>query len=364
MPSGTPPDTDIMWHCRLNRQPGMLYYTTPDTMDMQSTQNDPIREETLESISTCVQTGGSDLNWTCPFILPGWLAAWWPHFSTGWKPYLFSVHHQGSVVGIAPLMRRGRLARLIGDGDVCDHLDVVVATAHGDHFCRNLLDHLAQDGIEQLELSPVREDSNVMTRLLPTADRWGARISCDPQAQLYAMSLPDSWEAYLQGLSGKERHEIRRKFRRLRAAGKANLRCIEDRAQVPDAMEQFISLFRANRKDKANFMTGSMPVFFRSLALNLASGGFLKLYFLDLDDQTIAATFCIAHRSTVYLYNNGYDDAFRSLSVGLLSKVLTIRDSIRNGWQFYDFLKGSETYKRRLGGKSVNISRCTIALNR
>jgi CelD/BcsL family acetyltransferase involved in cellulose biosynthesis len=178
------------------------------------------------------------------------------------------------------------------------------------------------------------------------------------------MSLPSSWEEYLQGLSGKERHEIRRKLRRLEAAGKVKLRCIENPAQVPDAMDQFIFLFKANRKDKAAFMTGSMPAFFRSLALNLALRGFLKLYFLDLDDRTIAATFCIAHGSTVYLYNNGYDDAFRSLSVGLLSKVLTIKDSLRNGWRTYDFLKGSEAYKRRLGGKPIPITRCVIVLNR
>lgn len=337
---------------------------THHTMGMQSTDSDDIRAETLESISAYLQTGGSDLSWTCPFVLPGWLAAWWPHFSMDWTPYLLSVHHQGEIAGIAPLMRRGRRARLIGDGDVCDHLDMVMAPAHGDHFGRELLDHLAQDGIQQLVFSPVREDSTVITQLLPAAERWGARISCDPYAQLYAMSLPASWREYLQGLSGKERHEIRRKSRRLDAAGKVSLRCIGDPAQVPDAMDTFLSLFKANRKDKATFMTGSMPDFFRGLALNLASADLLRLYFLDLDDQTIAATFCVAHRSTVYLYNNGYDDTFSSLSVGLLSKVLTIKESINKGFRIYDFLKGSEAYKRRLGGKSINVHRCVVELNR
>jgi CelD/BcsL family acetyltransferase involved in cellulose biosynthesis len=332
-------------------------------MSRRSTNNDGIRKETLEHMAAVVQSGTNHLSWTCPFILPAWLSAWWTHFSRDWTTCLLSVHHQGEVAGMAPLMRRGRVARLIGDGDVCDHLDMVIAPQHGDHFARTLLDRLAQDGIQRLVLSPVREDSKVMTDLLPAAEQWGARSACIPQATLYAMPLAVSWQDYLGGLRGKDRHEVRRKLRRLDEAGRVAVRCIEDAAQVPAAMETFLSLFRSNRNDKADFMTGAMPAFFLDLALHLAAEGLLKLYFLDLDDQSVAATFCIAHESTVYLYNNGYDASFRSLSVGLLSKVLTIKESIRHGYQLYDFLKGTEAYKRRLGGRPVNILRCVLDLN-
>jgi CelD/BcsL family acetyltransferase involved in cellulose biosynthesis len=268
------------------------------------------------------------------------------------------------VAGVAPLMRRGDEARLIGTADVCDHLDVVVAPHHGDSFGRQLLDALARGGIRRLTLTPVRGDSAVITHLLPAAERWGARISNVPEATLFAMPLPDSWQAYLQGLRGKERHEIRRKLRRLDAAGRVALRCIQNAPEVPGAMETFLTLFRANRSDKAAFMSGAMPAFFRDLARNLAAAGLLRLYFLDLDGRAVAATFCIAHRSTVYLYNNGYDAAFRSLSVGLLSKVLTIQKSIAQGWQVYDFLKGEEVYKRRLGARPVSLHHCVFELDR
>ena len=91
--------------------------------------------------------------------------------------------------------------------------------------------------------------------------------------------------------------------------------------------------------------------------------GILKLYFLDLDNRPIAATFCIDYRSTVYLYNNGYDADFRSLSVGLLSKILTIKAGIRDGRKVYDFLKGSEVYKKRLGAQPVKIYHCQVDLD-
>ena len=88
----------------------------------------------------------------------------------------------------------------------------------------------------------------------------------------------------------------------------------------------------------------------------------LKLFLLDLDGTPAAAVMCFDYNSTVYLYNNSYDRKFHSLSVGLLSKVLSIQDSIQKGRKRYDFLKGDEIYKHRLGGKPVQLHRCQVNL--
>jgi hypothetical protein len=64
----------------------------------------------------------------------------------------------------------------------------------------------------------------------------------------------------------------------------------------------------------------------------------------------------------VYLYNSGYDPTHSYLSVGLLSKVLSLKDSIDAGRNTCDFLKGAEEYKYRLGGREIPIYSCHIAL--
>ncbi len=179
---------------------------------------------------------------------------------------------------------------------------------------------------------------------------------------LYEMDLPDTWEGYLNLLSGRERHETRRKLRRLESAGHVGLRIIEEKSDVPAAMDAFIALFRSNRREKAQFMGGFAESFFRSLAVRMAEAGLLKLFFLDLNDAPAAAAMCFDYRSTVYLYNNGYDRRFSHLSVGLLSKVFSIRESIRCGRKRYNFLRGSEPYKRRLGGRPVKLHRCEVIL--
>jgi hypothetical protein len=63
------------------------------------------------------------------------------------------------------------------------------------------------------------------------------------------------------------------------------------------------------------------------------------------------------------LYNNGYEPRFRSLSLGLISKVLTIKDSIERRRERYDFLKGTEAYKQRLGGRPVPLYRCRVEIH-
>jgi CelD/BcsL family acetyltransferase involved in cellulose biosynthesis len=64
----------------------------------------------------------------------------------------------------------------------------------------------------------------------------------------------------------------------------------------------------------------------------------------------------------VYLYNSGYDPEYGYLSAGLLSKLLSIKDSIERVRKCYDFLKGPEEYKYRLGGREIPIYTCQIVL--
>ncbi|MGD8494106.1 MAG: GNAT family N-acetyltransferase, partial [Desulfobacterales bacterium] len=58
----------------------------------------------------------------------------------------------------------------------------------------------------------------------------------------------------------------------------------------------------------------------------------------------------------------GYDESYHVLSVGLLSKLFTLKESIQLGKKRYDFLKGTEVYKHRLGGKRISLYRCRVSL--
>jgi CelD/BcsL family acetyltransferase involved in cellulose biosynthesis len=304
----------------------------------------------------------SQLDWNCLFVRPGWLSCWWASFGTGQDPQIFTVWHRGEPIGIAPLVIEKQRARFIGAPDVCDYLDVVVAPGRAVEFFTELLPVLREMGILGLDLNPLHAESSVVTVLPDIQDRLGCRLKRFREETTFVLRLPSSWEAYLQLLSGKQRHEIRRKLRRLHEAADVSLRVTADSATVAAEMDGFLNLFKTNRPDKAAFMTDTMATFFRRLAETLASEGLLKLYFLDLDDTPAAAAMCFDDGRTMYLYNNGYDRRFNALSVGIMSKVLAIRDAIKRNRARFDFLKGSERYKHRLGGQPQPVYRCRIEL--
>jgi len=325
-------------------------------------QSYTVESETLDSVFTHWQRAESFLTWNCLFVLPVWLKAWWDNFGRNSALYLLSIRHEGRIIGIAPLQRSDDTVRLLGDENVCDNLDFIGAREKSAEFYRILLNYLKQDGVKRIELAQVRQDSSVMAQLLPVAEKAGCRISYEKNDMSFELALPGSWDDYLTLLSGKERHEIRRKLRRLNEAGQMSYRMVEDASSIKKEMEAFLELFRSYRSDKTEFMNDRMVSFFKELAEALKEARILKLFFLELDKKPIAATMCFDYHSTMYLYNNGYDKRFGSLSVGMLSKVLSIKESIQSGKKTYDFLKGAEVYKKRLGGQPIQLYRCQIDL--
>lgn len=321
---------------------------------------DGFAPDTFESVSGNLKTVGSQLKFEAPFVLPGWMRAWQDVFAPQACLRIRSLWKAGRMVGLAPLRVENGTARLIGDADVCDHLDLVCTAGQRREFCDALLDHLKAAGIRRLDLNPLRPDSVVVQALAPEARKRGYAVSITAEEVLFEMDLPAAWEDYLQTLSGKQRHEVRRKLRRLEAHAATAFHLVQEPTAVQAALRDFLALFRQNRPDKAAFMDARMEAYFRMLAVHVPE---TRIGFLSVDGRPAAAVWCCDFGGTRYLYNSGYDAGLSHLSVGILCKILSIRDAIARGLTKYDFLKGEEAYKHRLGGQPVPTYRCRIELS-
>ena len=174
--------------------------------------------------------------------------------------------------------------------------------------------------------------------------RAGADSDIEQTEVAAVLHLPSTYDDYLQMVSKKERHEIRRKTRRYeKGAGEVKL---ATRFYPTDELDEFIRLHRLAPGPKGRFMDDRTTAFFRRLA---KLGGW-RVDRLEVGDgRASACVFGYSDDSTYYLYNSSFDPSFSSVSPGVVLLVSLIGKTIEEGLTRFDFLKGNETYKRRLG---------------
>lgn len=311
------------------------------------------RPERLESLHRL------GLSFPSPFTLPAWVASWRDAFDPACPLWVRSFHDGSGPLGAAILRIAGGRGVFAGDPEVCDHLDLLPVAGREPELGAALLAAARAEGLRGLDLHDLRPDAVVLTALVPAARKEGLEVELRERAVLFAMDLPRRWEDYLAGLGPKERHEVRRKLRRFEERSDGPLRLIPGGPEAAAAIESFFHLFRRTRPAKAAFLTERTATFFRLLALRLPE---FRLGVVHVDGSPAAAVCCFDFGPTRYLYNSAYDAAFAPWGAGIACKILSIRDAVERGIPRYDFLKGDEPYKRRLGGTPLTLFGCRIEL--
>jgi CelD/BcsL family acetyltransferase involved in cellulose biosynthesis len=316
------------------------------------------------------------------FLTWEWQTTWWRTLGTARGPlYLLAARDGERLVGILPLYMTsddaGRALRVVGCFEVADYLDLIIEAGQEETVYRAFLDWL--DGPEapawdMLDLCNQPTASLAHSHLPELARErgWSAEVSQEDVCPVIALPRAsgeldfDAWEAYLATLDKKERHEIRRKLRRVeREAPDAELRFVRGTDGLTDAVDAFIALHRLSRRDKDAFMDEQMQGFFHALATTCAEHGWLQLSFLEVGGEPIASYFCFEYKREVLVYNSGYDpQAYPQLSPGWVLLARLIQEAIVQGCARFDFLQGDEDYKHRFGGVDEDVYRTLIRRER
>jgi len=321
-----------------------------------------VSKENLAQLGKYYLPGVNGLLWPAVFVLPGWLDAWWQVFGAGFEPLVLIVREDDEVIGIAPLKFKDRMASFIGDSSVCDYLDFVVAPGREDAFSRELLEYLQGHGVGCLVLETLRPESVAGHNIVVEGKRRGYSITCSPIDVSFEMDLPATWEAYLGSLESKQQHDVERKMRQLSAVAEVRFHVLRDSEVGGAELEAFFQMMADSRRDKALFLTAEMRLFFEKVTAAMSSYELLRLAFLEVGVVRVAAILYFEYNDRIYLYNSGYIQQYAEMNVGLVSKLYCIRGAIEERKRVFDFLKGSEVYKSRLGGHEVRLSRCVIDL--
>jgi CelD/BcsL family acetyltransferase involved in cellulose biosynthesis len=296
-----------------------------------------------------------------PFVTPAWQRLWLSHFQADKRVQILTIRDGERLVAVAPMLRSDSEAEFVGHHSICDYLDIVVAQGFEHSTITTLLQHMKAEGVTRLDLRGLREDSPVLPAILATCAGAGFAATKEHEALSPRVLLPSTWDDYLGTLSKKDRHEMRRKMRRLETAGDIEMKIVTTADEAAPLLDTLFHLMRISNHHKEEFLDRpGMADFFREMTAVMADAGMLRLYSLTLDGHDVAMVHNLDVGGTLYMYNSGYDPALSHYAVGLMSKALLIRDAVESGHICVDFMRGDESYKYDLGGKDRQVYRVVL----
>jgi CelD/BcsL family acetyltransferase involved in cellulose biosynthesis len=315
---------------------------------------DAVGVETWTTLHAATRLRSPYLGWT-------WQTEWVRAFGAERRIEVWRVEDQGAAVALLPLFEaEPGLLRIIGGVDVSDYLDLLAVAGREEEAWAALLGARSASSA-QWDLHAVPAASPTVGLVPALAPAFGLAATSTVEDRCPVLSLPDSWEAYLDSLSGKQRHELGRKMRRLaREVPDARPVCADTAATIDARMGDFLDLHRRSRTGKARFMDARMESFFRRVSGLFAESGQVRLWLLDAASGPMAGFLTLEWNGTVGLYNSGFHPDRAALAPGIVLLGHIIRDAITRGQRRFDFLRGEERYKYDFGPSPEDVHQLVI----
>ncbi|MBA2425704.1 MAG: GNAT family N-acetyltransferase [Actinobacteria bacterium] len=300
------------------------------------------------------------------FASPQWHRLWWGEFKAGKELLVLTMRRAGGVAAFVPLYRKqedGRdILRFVGGIDLTDYLGPICSLDDRDDVADALTGWLGttETSWDELDAHNMPVPLGFAEFLVESADRRGFGFLLEQEETSAIVVLPDSWDTYLEGLDSKERHELKRKRRRLgRDYPDAIFRTATEESLDAD-LKTFFEMHKEAEGHKGRFMGEAMQSFFRRIADEFMPRGWLKLDLLEIGDRAVAATFGFEVDDTFYLYNSAYEPSAARLSPGLVLVSELVKSSIAKGLKTVDLLRGPERYKYQLGAQAVPLNNVRV----
>lgn len=295
------------------------------------------------------------------FLTWEWQDAWWRVYQGGELFVLTGRDADGRLHGIAPWFvdtsnPAERVLRPIGCIDVTDYLDIIAPHARREAFCEGVAAYLQAHSaaFSRINLCNVHGQSPTLVDLPAALERVGFQVTLRPQEVCPVIQLPDSFERYLESLDKKQRHEARRKLRRAEnAEERVTWYIVSPTDDLDAALETFLALMAASHPNKAAFLADERNrAFFKLVMPRMAACGWLQLAFLTASGVPIAAYLNFDYDNRILVYNSGLQpEGYAHLSGGIVLLLHLIQHAIERGRREFDFLRGNEEYKYRMGGR-------------
>jgi CelD/BcsL family acetyltransferase involved in cellulose biosynthesis len=335
--------------------------------------------ENLEQLEP-LHTRWDELAGGCIFRSWTWLGTWWKHYGTdcpekklrvllvleGEANQYCQTTDNGAacapeakrIAAILPCyleksLTRGRVLRLLGDGEVCsEHLDLLVSATNAPRSADALADYLCDNAAEwdlidlpTLDLDP---DNSKIGHLLAALTGRECELSQTPDSNRWSIELPETWEDFLAQQSKSHRKQLRRLESRVLDSPRVKwhqVKLLDDFSAAWTHLKELHQRRRQSLGEPGCFASLRWTAFHEDVAGQLLREGRLRMSWLELDGTPAAAEYHFAGGRTTYVYQGGLDPDRLDEEPGRLSMIRCLQHAITEGHRKFDLLRGDEPYK-------------------
>ena len=294
------------------------------------------------------------------FLTWEWQYSWADTFVNDGDKQLFviAVYSRDRLVGIAPWYVRiarasgfkVRQLRFLGSPNPSDHLDLIVEKGWEAAVTAALYSFLFSNGSthwDSLRFEYLASESLFLMHLQELVADSGRYSTLGYSCTCPAVILPSSSEEFLQNLSPNRRQQYRRHLRILEKQKDIQFQSCQ--APSPGALDSWF----ANYEKATGYSSKRIKPFIEKLIEHSDRPGFVQIDTLADGGRQIASLFHLRHGQTVSMLIMAIDKTYDTrISIGNIIVGKCIENAIADGFQMYDFLRGSEPYKFHWANRS------------
>lgn len=302
------------------------------------------------------------------FVTPEWFGAWWRHYGDGHEPLVCVARDlEGRLRGLLPLVASGAsasTARFAGSGlgDLFHPVaaasdEAAVAVAAG-------LELRERRGVPTLVLENVVADAGWWQDLSASLGIRSRPLVHRPSVLPSANLAGRTFEEYLAARSRNLRSQVGRKRRALEREHEVRIRWTRESNEVSADVATLFRLHdsRWRARPGASSLSGaSARAFHSDFAALSHARGWLRLCFLEVDGEPVAAWYGWRLGERFAYYQAGFDPSWAGASVGFVLFAETIRAACVEGAGHYDMLLGDEPYKARFADSTISVCTALVA---
>jgi CelD/BcsL family acetyltransferase involved in cellulose biosynthesis len=308
-----------------------------------------------------------------------WLTTWWDIFGEGRELCIILVRDNGTLIGIAPLLKRRimqfglplhRLEFLASGEDqadeICsDYLDFILKKGREDEAFAAIFSFLNEDhSWDEISLKEIPASSPTFAALSKECETGSIKCEIENDGESVFLPLNQTWESLVESRSRKLRSQIRYEERKAQAI-ENTFHVVQDESSWDEAFAIFMKLHQSvwtARGEPGVFASEKFTRFHQQLAAKLLPLGFMRLFQLRCQDQTVASLYVFIYDNKALFYQSGFAADSPVHSPGNVVRHKAIQHSMNEGLSEWDFLKAEpDSYKYRWSQHTRPLKKVRIA---